>query len=43
MNAAGIRIIRLPLGHLALAYPLGTDLDEIRWAMKVLGKNRCRW
>ena len=38
MNAAGVRMIRLPLGHLALAYRLGTDLDEIRWAMKVLRK-----
>jgi hypothetical protein len=31
-----MRCIRLPLGHLAVAYPLGADLDEIRWAMKVL-------
>jgi hypothetical protein len=38
MNAAGIRVIRLPLGHLALAYHLGTDLDEIRRAMRVLRK-----
>ena len=38
MNAAGVRIIRLPLGHLALAYGLGTELEQIRWAMKVLGK-----
>ncbi len=38
MNTAGIRVIRLPLGHLALAYRLGTDLDEIRWAMRVLRK-----
>ena len=38
MNAAGVRIIRLPLGHLALAYLLGTELEQIRWAMKVLGK-----
>jgi hypothetical protein len=38
MNARGIRIIRLPLGHHAMAYPLGTDLEEIRWAMKFLGQ-----
>ena len=38
MNATGIRIIRLPLGHLALAYRLGTDLEPVRHAMKVLGK-----
>lgn len=38
MNAAGIRTIRLPLGHFALAYPLGTDLDELRQAATVLGK-----
>jgi hypothetical protein len=38
MNAAGIRLIRLPLGHLALAYRLGTDLEPIRQAMKVLRK-----
>ena len=36
MNTRGIRIIRLPLGHQALAYRPGADLDEIRWAMKVL-------
>ena len=34
MNRPGMRSIRLPLGHLAVAYPLGAD-DEIRWAMKV--------
>jgi len=36
MNRAGMRIIRLPLGHFAVAYPLGANLDEIRWAMHVL-------
>ncbi|MCW5982717.1 MAG: hypothetical protein KIT09_31805 [Bryobacteraceae bacterium] len=36
MNRAGIRIIRLPLGHLALAYPPRTDLDELRWAARNL-------
>ena len=36
MNRPRMRCIRLPLGHLAVAYPLGADLDEIRWAMKVL-------
>ena len=36
MNRAGIRIIRLPLGHLALAYPPRTDLEELRWAAGVL-------
>lgn len=36
MNATGIRIIRLPLGQLALAYPPGANLDEIRWAMQML-------
>jgi hypothetical protein len=36
MNRTGIRIIRLPLGHLALAYPPRTDLDELRWAAGVL-------
>ena len=36
MNRPGMRCIRLPLGHLAIAYPLAADLDEIRWAMKVL-------
>ncbi len=38
MHARRIRIIRLPLGEDAMAYPLGTDLEEIRWAMKVLGQ-----
>ena len=36
MNSAGMRIIRLPLGHRALAYPPGANLDEIRWAAGVL-------
>ena len=36
MNRPGMRCIRLPLGHLAVAYPLGANLDEIRWAMEVL-------
>jgi len=36
MNRAGIRIIRLPLGHLALAYPPRTDMDDLRWAARVL-------
>ena len=36
MNTTGIRIIRLPLGAFALAYPLGASLDEICWAAKVL-------
>ena len=37
MNSAGIRIIRLPLGESALEYRMGTNLDEIRSAMRVLG------
>jgi hypothetical protein len=36
MNRAGIRIIGLPLGQLALAYPPRTDLHELRWAAGVL-------
>ena len=36
MNSAGMRIIRLPLGHLALAYRPSANLDEIRWAIHVL-------
>jgi hypothetical protein len=36
MNTAGIRIIRLPLGHLALAYPPRTDMDELQWAAQTL-------
>lgn len=36
MNRPGMRCLRLPLGHLAVAYPVGADLDEIRWAMEVL-------
>lgn len=37
MNEAGIRIIRLPLGESALAYPPGLPLDDVRWAAGVLG------
>jgi hypothetical protein len=36
MNRPGMRSIRLPLGHLAVAYPLKADISEIRWAMQVL-------
>ena len=36
MNDAGMRIIRLPLGQRALAYPPSANLDEIRWAAAVL-------
>ena len=36
MNSAGMRIIRLPLGYRAVAYPPSADLDEIRWAAGVL-------
>jgi hypothetical protein len=36
MNRAGIRIIRLPLGHLALAYPPRIDMGELRWAAQTL-------
>ncbi|MCC6394020.1 MAG: hypothetical protein IT167_25710 [Bryobacterales bacterium] len=36
MNRAGVRIIRLPLGRLALAYPLRADLDELRAAARIL-------
>ncbi len=39
MNNTGVRIIRLPLGKLALAYRPGTNLDEIRWAVRVLRMN----
>ena len=36
MNRPGMRCIRLPLGHLAVAYPLKANLSEVRWAMQVL-------
>jgi hypothetical protein len=36
MNRPGMRCIRLPLGHLAVAYPLRANLSEIQWAMRVL-------
>jgi len=36
VNRAGIRIIRLPLGELALAYPPRTNLDELRRAAQTL-------
>jgi hypothetical protein len=37
LSRPGMRGIRLPLGQLAVAYPLGADLEEVRWAMSVLG------
>ena len=36
MNRPGMRCIRLPLGKLAVAYPPKSNIDEIRWAMRVL-------
>ena len=39
MNSAGMRIICLPLGHRAVAYPSSAKLDEVRWAMHVLRMN----
>ena len=36
MNRPGMRCIRLPLGRLAVARPLKADIEEIRWAMRVL-------
>jgi hypothetical protein len=36
MNRPGMRSIRLPLGKLAVAYPLKSNIEEIRWAMRVL-------
>lgn len=36
MDEAGIRIQRLPLGEIALRYPPGTDLDQLRWAATIL-------
>ncbi len=38
LNAAGAHRIRLPLGHAAMAYRLGSDVESLRWAMKVLDK-----
>ena len=37
MNRARMRTIRLRDGSLAVAYPPGANLDEIRWAMRILG------
>ena len=36
LSGPGMRGIRLPLGQLAVAYPLGADKEKIRWAMHVL-------
>ena len=37
LNRPGMRGIRLLLGQFAVAYPLGADLEQVRWAMRVLG------
>ncbi len=37
MNRIGIRIVHLPLGEQALEYPWDANLDDVRWAMTVLG------
>ena len=36
LECSGVRMIRLPLGELALAYPPRAILDEMRWAAGVL-------
>ena len=36
IECSGVRMIRLPLGELALAFPPRANLDEIRWAAGVL-------
>jgi hypothetical protein len=36
LNGPGMRGIRLPLGQFAVAYPLGADIERIRWAMHML-------
>ena len=36
IECSGVRMIRLPLGELALAFPQRANLDEIRWAAGVL-------
>jgi hypothetical protein len=36
IECSGVRMIRLPLGELALAYPPRAILDEMRWAAGVL-------
>jgi hypothetical protein len=36
LESSGVRILRLPLGEWALAYPPRANLDQIRWAAGVL-------
>ena len=36
IESSGVRMIRLPLGELALAYPPRANLEAIRWAAGVL-------
>ena len=36
MNRPGMRCIRLPLGKLAVARPINANVEEVRWAMRVL-------
>jgi hypothetical protein len=36
MNGPGMQSIRSSLGKLAVAYPLKSNIEEIRWAMRLL-------
>jgi hypothetical protein len=36
LNQAAVRIVRLPLGEFALAYPPRINLDQLRWAAQTL-------
>jgi len=51
-NAAGVRLVRMPMGGRGVAHPPGVDLEQVRWALGILGlahlplflnEDDCRW
>ena len=52
VNAAGLRLVRMPMGGRGVAHPPGADLEQVRWALGILGlahlplflnDDDCRW
>lgn len=51
-NAAGLRRVSMPMGGRGVAHPPGVDLEQVRWALGILGlahlplflnDDACRW
>lgn len=52
VNEAGLRLVRMPMGGRGVAHPPGVDLEQVQWALGILGlahlplflnDDACRW